>query len=43
MLNILVPILEYLSYLSLDFQTVFIIVMGIPYKLSCHVGLNNLS
>ena len=30
MLNIWVPILEYLSYLSPDFQTVFSIVMGIP-------------
>ena len=30
MLNILIPILEYLSYLSPYFQTVFIIVMGIP-------------
>ena len=30
MLNNLVPILEYLSYLSPDFQTVFSIVMGIP-------------
>ena len=30
MLDILVPILEYLCYLLTDFQTVFIIVMGIP-------------
>ena len=36
MLNILTPILEYLSYLLPDFQTVFIIVMGIPQAaMSC--------
>ena len=35
MLEFLIPIMDYLSYLLSDFQTVYSIVMVIPYAFMC--------
>ena len=40
MLNILIPILEYLSHLLSDFQTVFAIVMNIYFHVICEANFS---